>query len=102
MEREQVGRMFDEISPHYDFLNHLLSFGVDKYWRKRVVNLLKKQNPKSILDVATGTGDLAIALTKTGAQSIIGIDISEGMLKIGRAKVKKAGLQNRVLLKYGN
>ena len=99
---QQIGRMFDEISPRYDFLNHLLSFGVDRYWRKKVVKLLKKEKPKSILDVATGTGDLAIALTKTGASYITGIDISEGMLKVGIEKIKKLGLQNRILLRPGN
>jgi len=99
---EQVGKMFDDISPSYDFLNHALSFGIDNLWRKKVVSILKKENPQSILDIATGTGDLAIALVKTGAKHITGVDISEGMLKVGREKVKSRNLSEIITLEAGN
>lgn len=96
--KEQVSEMFDNISPKYDLLNHVLSMGIDYSWRKKVVKLLRKENPQSILDVATGTADLAIALTKTGANLITGVDISEGMLEVGRKKVLAKGLDQRIIL----
>ena len=99
---EQVGKMFDDISPSYDFLNHTLSFGIDKLWRKKVVKLVNANHPNTILDIATGTADLAIALAKTNASQITGIDISEGMLNIGRKKIYAKGLQNRIILEHGN
>jgi demethylmenaquinone methyltransferase/2-methoxy-6-polyprenyl-1,4-benzoquinol methylase len=98
----QVGQMFDDISPSYDFLNHTLSFGIDKIWRKKVVKLVGKHHPDTILDIATGTADLAIALAGTNASKIIGSDISEGMLAIGRKKVFAKGLQNKITLETGN
>ena len=96
--KKQVSDMFDDISPKYDLLNRVLSMGIDISWRKKVVKLLKKQNPQSILDVATGTADLAIALTKTGANLITGVDISAGMLEVGRKKVQALSLDQKILL----
>lgn len=100
--KAQVAQMFDNISPKYDFLNRVLSFGIDKGWRRKVVSLASETKPMRVLDIATGTGDLAIALQKTGASEIIGLDISNGMLEIGRQKVYKAGLNKRVRLEYGD
>ena len=100
--REQVAEMFDNISPKYDFLNHLLSAGVDIYWRKRAIALLKKENPKTILDIATGTGDFAIEALALKPQKIIGVDISEGMLAVGREKIKKMGKENLIELRTGD
>ncbi|WP_062062418.1 bifunctional demethylmenaquinone methyltransferase/2-methoxy-6-polyprenyl-1,4-benzoquinol methylase UbiE [Aquimarina longa] len=85
--KEQVAEMFDTISENYDGLNRVISFGIDVKWRKKVVQLVKRTHPKKILDVATGTGDLAINLAKTGASEIIGLDISAGMLEVGKHKV---------------
>ncbi len=88
----QVEEMFDQISHRYDLLNHLLSVNIDKVWRKRAVNLLKPFRPKTILDIATGTGDFALAAVRLNPEKITGIDLSEGMLEIGRKKVEKKGL----------
>jgi demethylmenaquinone methyltransferase/2-methoxy-6-polyprenyl-1,4-benzoquinol methylase len=96
--KEQVSLMFDSISPKYDLLNHLLSLGIDVIWRKKVVDYLKKQKPQNILDVATGTGDLAIALLKTGAVHITGSDLSAGMLAIGKEKIKHKKLTGQISL----
>ena len=85
--KEQVTEMFDTISGDYDGLNRVISFGIDVKWRKKVVKFVGKSKPNRILDVATGTGDLAIALSKTGAKEIIGLDISTGMLEIGKQKI---------------
>ncbi len=95
----QVEQMFDSISPKYDFLNHTLSLGIDKVWRKKTIDALKPISPKKILDVATGTGDLAIEALRLNPDKIIGIDISEGMLAFGSEKLKKAGITNIVLEK---
>ena len=89
--REQVERMFDTISKEYDGLNRVISFGIDVKWRKKVVNKVAATKPKRILDVATGTGDLAINLAKTDAEEIIGLDISAGMLSVGKSCCKKPG-----------
>lgn len=90
-----VEEMFDNIAPTYDTLNHRLSFDIDKYWRKKAINALKDCNPKSILDIATGTGDFAILAAKVlNPDSLIGADLSEGMMQIGRKKVETLGLQN--------
>lgn len=86
--------MFDNISKEYDYLNRVISFGVDVKWRKKVVKLVSVTRPKTVLDIATGTGDLAIELVKTNANKIIGIDLSNGMLNIGRRKINKKGLGN--------
>ncbi len=96
--KNQVEEMFNSISPKYDLLNHLLSANIDKSWRKKTIKLLEKKQPKLILDVATGTADFAIAATRVQTAKIIGIDISEGMLSVGRKKVKKWGLENRIEL----
>jgi len=84
--KEQVTKMFDTISGDYDGLNRVISFGIDIKWRKKVVKLIKAQEPKTILDIATGTGDLAIAMADTDAEKIIGLDISSGMLDKKRFK----------------
>jgi demethylmenaquinone methyltransferase/2-methoxy-6-polyprenyl-1,4-benzoquinol methylase len=89
--REQVEEMFDNISPKYDLLNHLLSAGIDVYWRKKAISLLKDRPNRLILDVATGTGDFALEALKLKPAKIVGVDISEGMLKVGEAKIRKAG-----------
>ena len=81
--KNQVEKMFDNISKEYDSLNRVISFGIDISWRKKIVKILKKQNLEKILDIATGTGDLAIELCKTNAKEIIGLDISKGMLSVG-------------------
>jgi len=94
--------MFDNIAPKYDFLNHFLSFGIDKIWRRKAIRLLMKYNPANILDVATGTGDFAIESLKTGAQKVVGVDISEEMLAVGRVKIEKLGLGNRIVLQQGD
>ena len=95
-----VEAMFDNIAPTYDTLNHRLSWDIDKGWRKKAIKLLAPFHPKSILDIATGTGDFAILAAKTlKPEKLIGADISEGMMKIGRQKVEKAGLKNVVSFK---
>ncbi|WP_456420619.1 bifunctional demethylmenaquinone methyltransferase/2-methoxy-6-polyprenyl-1,4-benzoquinol methylase UbiE [Lutibacter sp.] len=100
--KEQVARMFDNISKEYDGLNRVISFGIDIKWRKKVVEIIAKTNPKSILDIATGTGDLAINLAQTKASKIIGLDISEGMLEVGRKKIKKLNLDNSIEMVFGD
>jgi demethylmenaquinone methyltransferase/2-methoxy-6-polyprenyl-1,4-benzoquinol methylase len=97
--KAQVEEMFDDISPKYDLLNHLLSANIDKLWRKRVIRMLEKNQPSTILDVATGTADFAIAASKIQNAKITGIDISEGMLEIGRKKVSGLQLDQRIELK---
>ena len=94
--KTQVRKMFDAISPKYDLLNRIISGGIDIKWRKNVVDFLVKKKPQKILDVATGTGDLAVALIKTQASEIIGIDISKGMLVIGNEKVKKTQWDKKI------
>ncbi len=88
--------MFNHISEKYDFLNHFLSLGIDKYWRKRVRKIVARLNPKKILDVATGTGDLAIELSKINEVEITGVDIAVKMLEKGKAKIKKKKLEQRI------
>jgi demethylmenaquinone methyltransferase/2-methoxy-6-polyprenyl-1,4-benzoquinol methylase len=100
--KEQVAQMFDNIAGSYDLLNSILSLGIHKGWRKKCVNLLKAKQPKKILDVATGTGDFAIECAKLNPQSIIGIDISEGMMKHGREKLKRLNLDLVITLENGN
>lgn len=101
--KQQIEAMFDNISGKYDFLNHLLSMGIDKSWRRNLINLLSKENPKSVLDVATGTGDLAILIAKKLVEvKITGIDLSNGMLEIGRDKIKKLGLLEVIDLKQAD
>lgn len=100
--KEQVAEMFDNISARYDLLNHLLSLSIDKGWRKKVVKLVSAKKPKLLLDVATGTADLAIALEKTHPEKITGIDISAGMLEVGRKKVAAKGLSQMISLEQAD
>ncbi|HDZ07041.1 hypothetical protein LCGC14_0286170 [marine sediment metagenome] len=100
--KEQVTKMFDTISKNYDGLNRVISFGIDIKWRKKVVEILKKEQPESILDIATGTGDLAIALVSTGAKKIVGLDISPGMLSVGKEKVTDKNLDNTIEMIVGD
>ncbi|WP_411766808.1 bifunctional demethylmenaquinone methyltransferase/2-methoxy-6-polyprenyl-1,4-benzoquinol methylase UbiE [Winogradskyella sp. A3E31] len=100
--KEQVTKMFDTISKEYDGLNRVISFGIDVKWRKKVVNLVKETEPNNILDIATGTGDLAINLVKTGADEIIGLDISDGMLEVGRQKIKTKNLDGVIKMVIGD
>ena len=100
--KQQVAEMFNKISKKYDFLNHFLSLGMDIYWRKRAISLLRQDNPKLILDIATGTGDFAIEALKLNPEQVIGIDISEGMLQVGREKIMKTGYDNVIELKLGD
>jgi demethylmenaquinone methyltransferase / 2-methoxy-6-polyprenyl-1,4-benzoquinol methylase len=100
--KQQVASMFNNISKKYDLLNHLLSAGIDIIWRKRAIKLLKKEGPKVILDIATGTGDFAIEALSLKPEKVIGVDISEGMLNIGREKILNAGLADRIELMEGD
>ena len=93
----QVERMFDNIAPAYDQLNHTLSWGIDKSWRKKAINWLKPFQPQRMMDVATGTGDFAIQACRVlNPKELIGTDISEGMMNVGRQKVKDTGLEGRI------
>lgn len=101
--KEQIATMFNDIAFRYDFLNRFMSLGIDIYWRKVALHQLKKLKPRYILDVATGTGDLAIMANKMlQPDKILGIDISEGMLSFGREKVAKAGLADKITLELGD
>lgn len=94
---EQVERMFDNIAHAYDKLNHTLSLGIDRSWRRKAIAWLRPFNPKHIMDVATGTGDFAIlACRELNPNELIGTDISEGMMNVGRKKVKDAGLSDKI------
>ena len=94
--------MFDTISKEYDGLNRVISFGIDIKWRKKAVQLVADTNPNIILDIATGTGDLAINLAETNAEKIIGLDISEGMLNVGKEKILNKSLQDRIEMVVGD
>ncbi len=96
--KQQVAKMFNSIAWRYDFLNHFLSFGIDKYWRKKAVSMLKKNKPQMILDVASGTADFALASMSLHPLKIYGIDISEDMLNIGKQKIRKKNLQEKIEL----
>lgn len=100
--KEQVATMFNNISKRYDLLNHLMSLGVDVYWRKTGIKMLKAEKPKKILDIATGTGDFAIEALALKPDEIIGIDISEGMLEVGRKKIERMKLQDKIKLEMGD
>jgi len=100
--KKQVARMFDNISSRYDFLNHFLSLGIDMVWRKKAISLLRELKPVIILDVATGTGDFAIEALRLHPEKIIGVDISEGMLEVGRKKMKERKLDNIIELRQGD
>lgn len=100
--KSQVAQMFNSIAGKYDFLNHFLSAGIDIYWRKRAVKVMAQNKPAILLDIATGTGDLAIEALQLNPQKIIGVDISEGMLAIGQEKIKKRNLTNKIQLQLGD
>lgn len=100
--KQQVADMFDSISGKYDFLNHFFSLGIDILWRKKAVKKLKKLQPKKILDIATGTGDFAIEALSLKPESIVGVDISEGMLEMGRKKMKKRGFSDVIDMQSGD
>ncbi|MFZ6000930.1 MAG: bifunctional demethylmenaquinone methyltransferase/2-methoxy-6-polyprenyl-1,4-benzoquinol methylase UbiE [Bacteroidota bacterium] len=100
--KEQVAKMFDQISGRYDFLNHFLSLGIDIGWRKKAIALLAPNKPKVILDVATGTGDFAIQALALNPEKVIGVDISDGMLDVGRSKLKARKMDDRVTLIHGD
>lgn len=100
--KQQVARMFDSISRHYDFLNHFLSLGIDILWRKKAISLLRDLQPKIILDVATGTGDFSIEALSLKPEKIIGVDISEGMLEVGRQKMRKRKIDSIIELRLGD
>lgn len=100
--KEQVAKMFDTISGNYDGLNRVISFGIDVKWRKKVLEIVSSTNPKTILDIATGTADLAILMAKTSADKIIGLDISAGMLEVGAKKINTKSLNNRIELLLGD
>lgn len=94
--KDQVAEMFDNIAPKYDFLNHLLSMGIDITWRKKAIRIIGKRNPKTILDVATGTGDFALEAKSLKPERIVGIDISEEMLNVGRKKIHNKGFDELI------
>jgi demethylmenaquinone methyltransferase/2-methoxy-6-polyprenyl-1,4-benzoquinol methylase len=98
----QVAQMFDNISHSYDFLNHFFSLGIDKLWRKKAVKLMNAVQPKCILDVATGTGDFAFEALKLNPEKVTGLDISEGMLKVGREKIAKRQQESRMEFIHGD
>ncbi|MFY0483647.1 bifunctional demethylmenaquinone methyltransferase/2-methoxy-6-polyprenyl-1,4-benzoquinol methylase UbiE [Flavobacterium sp. PLA-1-15] len=100
--KEQVAQMFDTISGNYDGLNRVISFGIDIKWRKKVLKMVSDKNPEMILDIATGTGDLAILMTHTKAKKIIGLDISAGMLEVGRKKIEQKKLSERIEMVLGD
>src|SRR5690606_11988084 len=100
---QQVATMFNNISKKYDFLNHFLSFGIDKIWRKKAISTLKELKPQRILDVATGTGDFAFeAIRILKPEQVIGIDISEGMLAVAQNKIKERNLSSHFKVQTGD
>ena len=100
--KKQVAEMFDSISGKYDFLNHFLSLGIDIRWRKKAIKMLQDLQPKKILDIATGTGDFAIESLKLNPEKVVGVDISEGMLNVGRQKMKKKGYSDIIDMQSGD
>jgi demethylmenaquinone methyltransferase/2-methoxy-6-polyprenyl-1,4-benzoquinol methylase len=100
--KEEVAQMFNNISARYDFLNHFLSLGIDHIWRRKAVNKLREIQPKRILDLATGTGDFAIALLKLNPTQIIGMDISSGMLDVGKNKMKAKNVSHIIDMQLGD
>ena len=100
--KEQVTQMFDTISGNYDDLNRVISLGIDVKWRKKVVALVAQKNPENILDIATGTGDLAILMTKTSAKKIVGLDLSVGMLEVGKKKIATQNLSDKIEMVVGD
>ena len=101
--KEQVEQMFDNIAPTYDKLNHIMSLNIDRMWRRRVMRIVRRSKAHKIMDVATGTGDLAIAMAKrVDRTQILGVDLSEEMLAVARRKVEKQGLEERIMLEKGD
>lgn len=101
--KEQVEQMFDNIAPTYDKLNHIMSLNIDRVWRRRVMRIVRRAKAHKIMDVATGTGDLAIAMAKrVDRTQILGIDLSEEMLAVAREKIRKQGLEERIMLEKGD
>ena len=100
--KEQVAQMFDNISENYDGLNRVISLGIDIKWRKKVVEIVSKNNPKQILDIATGTGDLALMMSDLNPDRIVGLDISAGMLEVGKQKIAKANLSDKIEMIVGD
>ncbi len=100
--KEQVATMFDNISKEYDGLNRVISFGIDVSWRKKVTKMVSKNNPKQILDIATGTGDLALMMAQLDPDTITGLDISAGMLEVGKQKIAKANLSDKIEMVVGD
>jgi demethylmenaquinone methyltransferase/2-methoxy-6-polyprenyl-1,4-benzoquinol methylase len=100
--KEQVAQMFDTISENYDGLNKVISFGTDAKWKKRILKMVQEKQPTTILDIATGTGDLAILFSTTSAQEIIGLDISQGMLEIGKQKIQAKNLNDKIQMVLGD
>ncbi len=100
--KEQVTKMFDNISGNYDFMNRLMTFGIDVKWRKKVVKMVAQTKPKKILDIATGTGDFAIMLADIKPDKIVGLDISQGMLEVGKKKVAEKGLEHLIEMVLGD
>lgn len=100
--KQEVASMFDAVAPRYDFLNRLLSGGIDQSWRRAAVKMLAPYKPTRILDLATGTADLAIEAMKLGPEKVVGVDIAEEMLKLGREKIKRLNLEDHITLQYGD
>ena len=100
--KEQVAKMFDNISENYDGLNRVISLGIDMKWRKKVVALVAEKKPETILDIATGTGDLVIMMSNTSAKKIIGLDISAGMLEVGKQKIEAKKLTEKIEMVLGD
>lgn len=100
--KEEVEEMFDNISGRYDFLNHFLSLGIDKLWRKKAVKILKPFKPKVLMDMATGTGDFAIEALKLNPERIVGVDLSNGMLEVGRKKMVKRKVNHIIEMVQGD
>jgi len=100
--KSQVAHMFNNIAGKYDFLNHFLSAGIDIIWRKKAVSLLAPYKPKQVLDIATGTADFALETLRLNPDKITGVDISEGMMAVGREKIAKRGLSDKIQLQYGD
>ena len=100
--REAVAAMFDDIAPRYDLLNRVLSAGIDQRWRDAAIERLRAERPRRILDVATGTADLAVKALKLEPEKVVGVDISEAMLEKGREKVRRLGVEERIELRLGD
>lgn len=100
--KEQVANMFDAISGNYDGLNRVISFGIDVKWRKKVLQIVAATHPKNVLDIATGTGDLALLMAQTTAEEIIGLDISVGMLEVGKKKITNQNLSDKIEMVVGD